>query len=60
MRASLDLDDRSDAVLLDARHDPGESIARGLRDDGSLVALAFARSLEATHLGERDEPLTAW
>ena len=60
MRAGLDLDDRGDAVLLDARHDPREAIARGLRDDGSLVTLAFARSLETPHFGEWDEPLPSW
>ena len=60
MRAGLDLNDRGDAVLLDVRHDPREAIARGLRDDGPLVTLAFARSLEAAHLGERDEPLSPW
>lgn len=60
MRSRLNFDDRGDAVLLDARHDPRKPIARGLGDDGSLVTLAFARSLEAAHFGEWDQALPAW
>lgn len=57
MRSREDLDDRRDAIALDARHDAFEAIAGRRRGAWRRGAFAPARGLEPRDLGEGDEPL---
>ena len=51
MRTSLHLHDRRHAVSLDARDDPGEAVARGLRHDRAVGAFAPSLGGQACDVG---------
>jgi hypothetical protein len=59
MRAREDLDDRGDAVLLDADDDPGESVARRLGHDRAIGGRLASLADQPGDLAHRDEALAA-
>ena len=59
MRPGDDLDDRSDAVLLDPGHDAGEPVAGGLGDDRAVGGDPSPLVEEAGDLVDVDGPLAA-